>query len=159
MPKTTMPWSRSPPAPPCRSVPPRSRSCAILSTRRFSPARRSSPPAWIHLYRALVWASTHPARSQLLSTLDAAVLVSLRQRRPELALHFQDRLLRLAGKLPARGAVAAGRQRRARIAAALGRTEEARRDLRRALFELPLVTGEVHRALVSEIEAMRQEIE
>lgn len=116
-------------------------------------------PAWFHLERALAWTSTHPSRSQLMSTLDSVVLFSLRHSRPELALRFQDRLLSVAGTFDARGAVVSGRLRRARIEAVLGKTVEANLDLQRALAALPFVTHSIQHALLPEINAAREDIE
>jgi CHAT domain-containing protein/tetratricopeptide (TPR) repeat protein len=118
-----------------------------------------SNESWKHIYRSLAWSSRYPDRSQLLSTLDTAVLLAVHQGRLELALHLQNRIASLTANLPARGAFVAAKLRRSKLEVYLGRSEEANLDFREAIRELPKASASVQRLLATEIKSVKHEIE
>jgi tetratricopeptide (TPR) repeat protein len=118
--------------------------------------------AWESLYQALAWSRGHHDDQDVdlqLDILDGAVLATLADRRPWVALHFQNRLVQLTegDRRPAENAWAL--LRRARIEVALGRGTEAKEDFDRALRSLQQVPAGKRKALAATIAVVRREID
>jgi len=117
--------------------------------------------AWRYWYRTLEWARKgHSGREAMLvlDALNTAVTAALAQRRPEAALDFQTSLLQLARASDNRTDIVDQLLRRARIKAALGRREEARKDFARipsVLEGMPLGARE---RLAARLDLARSEI-
>jgi CHAT domain-containing protein len=117
--------------------------------------------AWRYRYRALAWTSPIPSRSQIpvaLTTLKSAALACLAQRRPQAALDFQNRIVKVAESLGEPEQIVLARLDRARIEAALGRQEEARRDFGWVLKVLPDVRP-TREMIAARIDVVSREID
>jgi CHAT domain-containing protein len=117
--------------------------------------------AWKYRYQALGLSSRLPTGPQLytaLDVLDGAVIDSLAQRRPEAALAFQSHAISISEALQKPAEVVLALLSRARIEAALGRQNEARRDFEQALTRLQHPQISDRELLAARIEIVRNEI-
>jgi CHAT domain-containing protein/tetratricopeptide (TPR) repeat protein len=118
-----------------------------------------STEAWRQRYQALAWGDARGAEDLLHDALDQAARAALVQRRPQVALDFQTRLVTVAEGLGQPEEIAFTLLRRARIAAALGRRDEAKPALEHAAAGLVGVEDAEARALLTaEIDVVGSEI-
>jgi CHAT domain-containing protein/tetratricopeptide (TPR) repeat protein len=117
--------------------------------------------AWKYRYQTLSWAHTRrwmPQASQVVAVLDSAVIASLKQKRPAVALDFQSELITLAEISGRQGDSVLGLLRRSRIEAVLGRTEKARRDFEQALADLHGAPAWRRKEIAAAVDVARAEI-
>jgi len=117
---------------------------------------------WQHRYKALTWAnSATPGteRSDVPDVFEEAAFASLEQRRPRVALLLETRVLNIFERLSQPVEIVRTSLVRARIEAALGKPEEARRDFMLAVRTLDEVPLSARASLASRIDIARTEIE
>jgi CHAT domain-containing protein/tetratricopeptide (TPR) repeat protein len=115
--------------------------------------------AWGHRSRALAVAGTQAVSPLFYGVVDGAVTAALLQKRPRVALDFQDALVRIAENLGRPEEIALTLLRRARICAALGRSGEATAAVDHAAAGLLAVEDADARSLVAaEIDVVRSEV-
>jgi CHAT domain-containing protein len=114
--------------------------------------------AWRSLYPVMAWCSAAPACPKLHLAFNEAVLISLSQRQPRVALLLQTHLIRLV-EAQAPPSIAEALLRRARIEAALGQSEEAKRDFEQSLERIGRLHPDERKRLAASIEVTRREID
>lgn len=120
-----------------------------------------SREAWKYRYQVLSWSRvSHPAQQSMeLDALDGTVFAALVQRCPQVALHFQNRVVKVAESSEGPPEIVWALLRRARIEVALGRGEEGQRDFDHALQVLRPLRSTFRGQIAATIDILRREIE
>ena len=117
---------------------------------------------WEYRYRALAWASSAPPGKEshtAREVLEGAAFACLEQRRPRVALVFETRLMGLFENLGQPKEIVMVSLSRARIEAALGKHEDAKRDFALAIRALQNVPIGGRQELAFRFDIARREIE